>query len=733
MRINNNLMALNTHRQLGVTAGSQTKSMEKLSSGYRINRAGDDAAGLAISEKMRGQIRGLNQASRNSQDAISMIQTAEGALNETQAILQRMRELAVQSANDTNVNADRTSIQNEIDQLSTEITRIADTTEFNTQKLLNGGLSNIQFQIGANEGQNMKLSIGDMRADSLKVVSDTINIGSKGEGIKSISADADFKIEGSSVTATKGGAVGAEMKASGTISKDGYAKDIKFSYAEGITNTGKVTFNGDNGINLTATGSDIPWDKIKTSGGAANHSITIKASGGEMAVLIDVENSDGDDFDIADAVSANADGSFTYDAHGVSFTLSSGDYAKLAGKDVVIDLATNKPSGKAVDFTGKIDTNSNYKQTKSGASVAKFSGGAIAMDATASGWLGGDKVIVSGAGLESSGGTITVKIMSGSAAVSTDTYSLSGDAFFSGVGSSNEFVYNNHGVSFKLDVGTAKQVQASGAIESFETSATVSSTNKFVFTATDDSGAVKTFSGSLAAGEYGLKEIADEINKIADAAGKFGGDFAKVEDGTIKLSTDATGSDAVIKVEDDGGLDAIFTTSATKNGSDSSVNMTLTDGDGNAINQSVAASAKSATFTDSDGNQATVKLKGYSTLDNVNVAENFAASTISKDVAGIDVSSKEAASKAITTINDAIESVSAERAKLGAVQNRLEHTIKNLDTSSENLQASESRIRDVDMAKEMMEFTKNNILQQAAQSMLAQANQAPQGVLQLLR
>lgn len=147
MRINNNLMAMNTHRQLGINAGNGAKSIEKLSSGYRINRAGDDAAGLAISEKMRGQIRGLNQASRNSQDAISMIQTAEGALNETQAILQRMRELAVQSANDTNVDADRTSIQDEINQLSTEITRISDTTEFNTQKLLDGTLSEVQFQL----------------------------------------------------------------------------------------------------------------------------------------------------------------------------------------------------------------------------------------------------------------------------------------------------------------------------------------------------------------------------------------------------------------------------------------------------------------------------------------------------------------------------------------------------------------------------------------------------------
>jgi flagellin len=138
MRINHNIAALNTYRQLGAANTAQSKSMEKLSSGLRINRAGDDAAGLAISEKMRGQIRGLEMGSKNAQDGISLIQTAEGALNETHSILQRMRELAVQSSNDTNTDTDRGEIQKEIEQLTDEIDRIANTTEFNTQKLLDG-------------------------------------------------------------------------------------------------------------------------------------------------------------------------------------------------------------------------------------------------------------------------------------------------------------------------------------------------------------------------------------------------------------------------------------------------------------------------------------------------------------------------------------------------------------------------------------------------------------------
>ncbi|NME95929.1 flagellin [Clostridium cochlearium] len=176
MIINHNLNAMNAHRQMGINIGQTGKATEKLSSGLRINRAGDDAAGLAISEKMRGQIRGLNQASRNAQDGISLIQTAEGALQETHSILQRMRELAVQSANDTNVSVDRDNLQKEVSELQSEINRIASQTEFNTKKLLDGSAKSMVFQIGANSGQVMKLTIGAMDTSALGVKD--INIGS---------------------------------------------------------------------------------------------------------------------------------------------------------------------------------------------------------------------------------------------------------------------------------------------------------------------------------------------------------------------------------------------------------------------------------------------------------------------------------------------------------------------------------------------------------------------------
>lgn len=160
MRINNNIMAMNTHRQLGINSGEGAKSIEKLSSGLRINRAGDDAAGLSISEKMRGQIRGLSQGSRNAQDSISLIQTAEGALNETHSILQRVRELAVQSASDTNTASDRGTIQDEVDQLTEEITKITDKTEFNTMKLLDGSRGSAVATAVANIVGNSSLNVG---------------------------------------------------------------------------------------------------------------------------------------------------------------------------------------------------------------------------------------------------------------------------------------------------------------------------------------------------------------------------------------------------------------------------------------------------------------------------------------------------------------------------------------------------------------------------------------------
>ena len=421
MRINHNIAALNTHRQLGANTGASSKNLEKLSSGLRINRAGDDAAGLAISEKMRGQIRGLDMASKNAQDGISLIQTAEGALTETHSILQRMRELAVQSSTDTNTDNDRANLQKEVDQLSQELTRIGKDTEFNTKKLLDGTFSGT-FHIGANEGQNLSLSVGDLR-----------------------------------------------------------------------------------GFNLGVAGNNlIDQTKAFTNNGAG-------------------------------------------------------------------DIVLSKNEVYNVTSTGITDSKGNV--------VAKTA----------------------------------------------------------------------DGLTF-----TMEKADGTGA-----------GTGTFTFT-----------------------------QKVASG----------------KLTWDGTNVNAKAEFTN-GGLQAgSYTVDATAK--------TLKDSNGNVV----ATSTDNITFTSVEDPSKTV-LKATVALSDKEVV----------NVGGTDISTAATASKAITTINTALETVSTERSKLGAYQNRLEHTVNNLGASSENLSAAESRIRDVDMAKEMVEFTKNNILTQAAQAMLAQANQQPQGVLQLLR
>ncbi|MHB8917505.1 MAG: flagellin N-terminal helical domain-containing protein [Desulfocucumaceae bacterium] len=417
MRINHNIAALNTYRQLSSNNVIGAKSLEKLSSGFRINRAADDAAGLAISEKMRGQIRGLDQAVRNSQDGISLIQTAEGALNETHSILQRMRELAVQSANDTNTSADRVQIQQEIDQLTAEINRIGDTTEFNTKKLIDGAM-------------------------------------------------------GSAVATAKAAVMTGVMafKIIGTASA-----------AAAATTLGSLADDNGNGFGITTSDTITITGKL----GATYVSATVTvAAGTTLGSLLDTVNT--------------------------SFTASS-----------------------TVNASGSIT--------------------------------------VTGA-----------------------------------VGITNDI----GGITFSVQ-------DTSGNIRAAATDAL--------------SGLAKSQSAS---------------NVRAD------------------------GTNALLIGANQG----------------QSLTLNIDDMRGTALG-----------------------------------------------INGLKVETKSQANVSLKILDAAMEKVSSQRSGLGALQNRLEHTIANLGVSSENLTAAESQIRDVDMAKEMMQFTKNNILSQAATAMLAQANQMPQTVLSLLR
>lgn len=293
MRINHNIAALNTYRQLNSASTAQSKSMEKLSSGLRINRAGDDAAGLAISEKMRGQIRGLDQASRNAQDGISLIQTAEGALNETHDILQRMRELSVQAANDTNNDADRGQIQKEIDQLVSEIDRIGNTTEFNTKKLINGG-ANVSATVGSN-------------------LTGVSVVGGSGDTKQGASVTMTAATAATAATATRASAFTAGAVATNPLNIK--INGVDFTFAVGTTSKDVLDTINNAGIGVKASaansGADLKLDSIAT--GTATTLSSDAASAGTIAVNRG-----------ADAT-VTLSGGETYTAQGDTVTIQSGN------------------------------------------------------------------------------------------------------------------------------------------------------------------------------------------------------------------------------------------------------------------------------------------------------------------------------------------------------------------------------------------------------------------------
>ena len=493
MRIQHNIMALNSNRQLGINNSAVARSLEKLSSGYRINRAGDDAAGLAISEKMRAQIKGLEAATDNSQDAISLVQTAEGGLQEVHSMLNRMTELATKSANGTYTDdVDRKALQDEISALKDEINRIADGTDFNGIKLLDG----------------------------------TMGVGSSG-------ATAD---------AATAGVV--ETGVNFTITApDGY----------------KVHIATDNGV----TASKAEWGT-----GAASHTLTIT-----LAENTKITQSD------LDAL-----------INGVSGTPS-----EAVGK---INVKVNK------DFTTKDVTAPADVMAETEAKAAK----------QASLTWNNITVTANKAGAEYN------KALTITGAAGTDTNPIGGKLNADGTSSLN----------------------------------------------------------LLSTATY----TANDINKmLADA-----GIDSKISFEGSKLGSDLAHAYALV---DGAGLSA-----------------------GGGLKLQIGDTSES-----------------YNQLD-LSIADMHVSAL---DLNSVDISTRDGASAAMSKIKTAINTVSTSRGKLGAIQNRLEHTINNLGVTTENITSAESRIRDVDMAKEMMNYTKNSVLVQSAQAMLAQANQQPQSVLQLLQ
>ncbi len=425
MIINHNISAMNTYRQLTINNAFGSKSLEKLSSGLRINRAGDDAAGLAISEKMRGQIRGLNMAAKNAQDGISLIQTAEGALNETHSILQRMRELAVQAASDTNTVADRGEIQKEIDQLAIEITRIANNTEFNTQRLMNGGiqegaLGELGFHIGANQGQGIRLGIGAMDAHSLGVARDVTNAeltsGVKIDDVQMGTAVGSSVVDGATITVTSevvSGDTPAKITG-GEATLNTNLEDIEATITikiDGtdytISNTALRSWDGagtaDDVITLLEKASDEDTGQLLSevatvTGDEANRfTITSKTAGTSSAVTFTISGNDNDASKVETAfgiisgsTDTGADGADT-----LTVTFSDGNSQNdVSVSGIALDATTIDGTGAFAGITLVTDgstldntlaaTINITRQTSTGAT---FAGGEKTGDAATSGGI----------------------------------------------------------------------------------------------------------------------------------------------------------------------------------------------------------------------------------------------------------------------------------------------------------------------------------------------------------
>ncbi len=572
MVVQHNLTAMNANRYLGINNSQLSKSLEKLSSGYAINRAGDNAAGLAVSEKMRAQISGLTQASKNAEDGISMVQTYEGALTETDSILQRMRSLAVQSANGSYDNTvDRVAIEQEFKQLNDELDQIAD-TDFNGVIVLNGG----QMADGTKVD-------GTGTIDYTTATREAQQLGTAGGCVKGIGADAYTGTTDETVTFTA--AVDADGKvtwtpsagAAGTVT-DSANKAGGFSYAGAVVNvdTTKVV-----------TGDTIA---IKFSAKTEAEGLTGKVIGSNT--------------EVTSGTSTAAQGTLTI------------SIADNAVKSDEIAEAINSLNGLTVKTTTGTD----------GATVASTT--------------------INGLSDPGAGKTATLS-----------TLSDGGEVYIKGGDMTKIYYKAKGGTETQLAGLTAATFTASGTDPKATSATTVYNVTQASYTPATSSGV----------------ELVEPDNKVSQSNAN--------DASTAKL----TYSDHI----------ALQVGARTKD---------LVD------------------FTFSYDSEGIGELEA----DLNCTAKGLGTSELT-------LSTQEDANAAIDKIDNAINKVSMVRGTFGAIQNRLEHKINNLDTTNENLTAAESRIRDTDMAAEMMNFTKNQILSQASQSMLAQANQLPQGVLSLLQ
>jgi len=630
MRIANNIMAMNTHRSYTANNEAVQKSAEKLSSGYRINRAGDDAAGLAISEKMRSQIRGLNMATKNSQDAVSLIQTAEGALQEVHSMLQRMNELAVQSATGTNETFDRTQIAKEFEQPKREINDISEQTTFNNMNILDGSLSAQGLQRSAyTSGIYTQFETVDSEASAGGIKQKTITEGTP-------------FVKGYSATFT------VDLSAA-KIEDDGVDVEIKI---------GGQTLSSGTQLDSDATAADIAAE-----------------------------------FDTK-----------TVEIDGVTYTATA-DGTKL-----------NFAIANDADFKD-ISAESLSKLTVEGGT--DIAGVAAKVSGVAEGKANVDATIA-----ESS------FVFDWEAAKSGDQFKIGNDTFtFYNSDTDAADAIPNPPTAFDIDL--AKVTSAADLADAIDGNATD-------VTVTAQGNTVKIVYNGNAGGSI-------DDNNTAGSYGPKGNAFVKLdsmpvnkaEEGvtTFELDTSKMKAGDVISWKNDDGTTYEYTVTDKTTAKDIATAFGV-DIDGNTwkVEGRFDASDRIGFKAADDFKEYDVMKIQVGALEGEQLSIRIGAmNTAGLGLDGFGIYTQESAGEAITATRAAINEVSDQRALLGAMQNRMTHKIANLKVSVENLQASESRIRDVDIASEMTEFTKSNILSQAATAMLAQANSAPQNVLSLLR
>ncbi len=727
LTINQNVLSIKTYASLSQTSSRLEKSIEKLSTGMRINSAADDAAGLAISEKMRRQVRGLNRAVLNAQDGVSMIQTAEGALNESQSIIQRMRELAIQASNDTLTTNDRLEIQKEVNQLRSEIDNIASNTEFNTKKLLNGSQTSLvssssNFVQGivtgnAKGGGDYSVSIalidgGISQMQRSQAFTDK-NTGELADGSTKLQDIEEFYDSNGSFA----------LSSPQEITLTGNSKSST------ITIDAQMSLNELAAAVQQALSSDAGLDIKNTSAGVIGTAASNMAGVGGYIQIISGAVGDQGEFSVAGPQSV-------VDALGFSTTRESeNNLVQLTLTDGSGNVSNVRTStDRAVGLLEGIDV----QFSSQAAQIAGYGGLEEGLRLTA------DQIFTISAG----GTQIDVTVAAGDWTMQGIARSVNAQIEAAGVsGLEASIVDGELRLSYDPPTSTNTSTIEISAAAADQLGIMDQLANGFVQGDKDETQAISGFSLYHTAGGTAVTfDLTDAEGDTASIAAYTTDNDREAADMIEIEAFEATVNDQLNAADVNARMDAVngslaFTSTRVgqenQNGSDPiQSRITLAVNDQSALDKFGLTNGTAKGSGDTNFRLHVVDNKPQFQLGaDEGQSMQISMGNMSSKALGIDkldMTSVEGAQTALSRLNKALDTVSAERSKLGAFQNRLEYAINNLRNTSSNLTSAESRIRDTDMATEMIEFTRNQIVSQSGTAMLSQANMVPQSVLSLL-